>query len=347
VGADVSVSLTSTTNALTLMDNITILPDVLSTTLEYSFLVQSRDEYMSLRAVNPETWLDTAYYESRWFTGTDVETAFQSLASDINTIILERNVAKTYNLDLGDKISLDFGSFQRDLRIVGFFGIEMPELGILGIQVTPGTFGVLYWSYVPEGLYHELSGATGVSTKILVKLESHAHGKDVANEIRNFDSSISVDSVAERLEEWESNALLSGSMNIQRLGVIFAVLAASVGTALVTLVSLKERSREASLMSVRGLSFKQLVVMLLTENLAVVVFSVLLGAVVGLIIVRGNVATANAFAFSLVSRRVVFPPYSLLTLLSCFSLVFASTMIPVILVARRYVSKFERMVQIG
>ena len=120
-----------------------------------------------------------------------------------------------------------------------------------------------------------------------------------------------------------------------------------MGTALVTLVGLKERSREASLMSVRGLSFKQLVVMLLTENLAVVMFSVLLGAVVGLIIVRGSVAAANALALSLVGRRVVFPLNSLLTLLSSFSLVFASTIIPVILVARRYVLKLERMVRVG
>ena len=346
VGADVSVSLSSTTDASALMNNIANLPEVVSTALEHSVLVQSSfEEYMSLRAVNPERWLATAYYESGWFTGTDVETAFQSLASDDNTIILERSVAKELDLDIGYTITL----FQRDLRIVGFFGIEPPEIGIPGAPSPPGTFGILYWSYVPEGLYPEFSGAPSVSTRILVKLEDDADGQNVANEIRNFDLNniSSVDSVAERLEEWESNALLSGSMNIQRLGVVFAVLAASIGTALVTLVSLKERSREASLMSVRGLSFKQLVVMLLTENLAVVAFSVLLGAVVGLIIVRGNVAAANAFAFSLVSRRVVFPTYSLLTLLSCFSLVFASTILPVIMVARKYVSKLERMVQIG
>jgi ABC-type antimicrobial peptide transport system permease subunit len=136
-------------------------------------------------------------------------------------------------------------------------------------------------------------------------------------------------------------------LNIQRLGVVFAILAASVGTALVTLVSLKERGKEATLMSVRGLSFKQLIVMLLTENLAIVTFAVVLGAVSGLIIVRGNVAASNAFATSLVSRRVVFPLDALLTNFSSILLVFASTIIPVVVMARRYVSKLERMVRLG
>jgi len=141
--------------------------------------------------------------------------------------------------------------------------------------------------------------------------------------------------------------MYQGMLNIQRLGVIFAILAASVGTALVTLVSLKERGKEATLMSVRGLSFKQLTVMLLTENLAIVTFAVVLGAVSGIIMVRGNIAASNAFAISLVSRHVVFPPDALLTILFSILLVLASTIIPAIVMARRYVSKLERMVRLG
>ena len=143
----------------------------------------------------------------------------------------------------------------------------------------------------------------------------------------------------------QSSAIFGGVTNVQRLGVVFAILAASVGTALVTLVSLKERSREVSLMSVRGLSFKQLAVTLLTENLAVVVFAVLLGTAVGLIIVRGNVAAQNAFVYSLVTYRMVFPLDSLLTLTSCFVLIFAASIIPVIIMSGRYVSRLERMVR--
>ena len=66
-------------------------------------------------------------------------------------------------------------------------------------------------------------------------------------------------------------------LNFQSLGIAFAVLSASVGMVLIAVVSLSERSREATLMSVRGLSYGQLVWMFLAENIAVITFAVLLG----------------------------------------------------------------------
>jgi ABC-type antimicrobial peptide transport system permease subunit len=156
--------------------------------------------------------------------------------------------------------------------------------------------------------------------------------------------------VAEQLEEEQSNVTVMGSFDVLHLGVFFMVAAASVGTALVTLVSLTERRREASIMSVRGLSFKQLLVMLLTESLAVVTFAVLVGTVVGLIVVRGIVASNNAvntivYSSIPLSWHMVFPVDALLTLFVCFFLVFASTIIPVILMAKRYSSRLERTVR--
>jgi len=347
VGADISVSLSSTTNASATMSEIcNNLSNVISSTaIEYQFWGESTLTSLSLRAVNPEAWLNTAYYESEWFTGNDVKIAFQSLASDNRTIILERSIAEALELNVGDTITLTFGEFHRSLRVVGFFGTEPPKTP--GIEPLQGYFWRQYWSYVPDGLYHELSDEVSASAKVLIKLKAGADGVAAADQIRGFESNnvIGIYSVAEQLQERQANILFSGSMNIQRLGVFFAVLAASVGTALVTFVSLKERGREVSLMSVRGLSFKQLAVMLLVENLAVVVFAVLLGAVVGLIIVRGNVAAANAFAYSLVARRIVFPMDSLLTLSACFIFVFASTIIPIVMMAKRYVSRLERMVR--
>jgi ABC-type antimicrobial peptide transport system permease subunit len=350
VGADVSVSLDSATSISAVINKINGIPGVSFTTVEYAFSANSGVGYINLRAVNPSEWLDIAYHENEWFTGSDVETAFQSLATDNDTIILERDVAKILNLEMGNTITVDFGKTTKKLRIVGFFAFESPEITIPGVP-TDMQFGYLrFWSYVSDALYKTVSDeGSRASAKILVKLENGADGKEVADRIRELEEpSISdVYSVAEQLEQRQSNAIYNGMLNIQRLGVVFAILAASVGTALVTLVSLKERGKEATLMSVRGLSFKQLIVMLLTENLAIVTFAVVLGAVSGLIIVRGNVAASNAFATSLVSRRVVFPLDALLTNFSSILLVFASTIIPVVVMARRYVSKLERMVRLG
>ena len=137
-----------------------------------------------------------------------------------------------------------------------------------------------------------------------------------------------------------------GGLDMQRLGVIFAFLAASVGTALVSVVSMKERSREAALMSAKGVSYKQLVLMFLTENFAVVLFAVAIGLLVGFVVLNGLIASANATAAEVVTRRMLFPADTTITLTSCLALIFASAILPIIIMARLYVSKLERMVRL-
>jgi len=135
-------------------------------------------------------------------------------------------------------------------------------------------------------------------------------------------------------------------LDVQRLGIIFAILAASVGTALVSVVSMIERSREATIMSVKGLSYKQLVIMFLTENIALVTFSVILGMFVGFVTVYGNISASNAMISDIVRRRLVFPLDSALMLLSSLTLIFSATILPIIIMSRRYVTKLERMVRL-
>jgi ABC-type antimicrobial peptide transport system permease subunit len=137
-----------------------------------------------------------------------------------------------------------------------------------------------------------------------------------------------------------------GSLDVQRLGIVFAVLAASVGTALVSTVSLRERSREAAIMSVKGLSYKQLLVMFLAENMAIVVFSLVLGAVVGIIWLNGNLIALDTMNTGLIHHNMVFPLDSLLMLVSCVGLILASTIVPILIMARSYVTNLERMVRL-
>jgi len=156
----------------------------------------------------------------------------------------------------------------------------------------------------------------------------------------------SVESFAEEWEKAQTNVIQMGTLDVQRLGIVFAVLAASVGTALISIVSMRERSREATIMSVRGLSYKQLVMMFLTENLALVIFSVILGVFVGFVIVYGNISAYNATISEIVRRRLVFPLDSTLMVTSCLTLIFAATILPILIMSRRYVTKLERMVRL-
>jgi len=126
------------------------------------------------------------------------------------------------------------------------------------------------------------------------------------------------------------------------------VLAASVGTALVSVVSMRERSREATIMSVKGLSYKQLVVMFLTENLAVVTFALVLGIFVGFVAAYGNISATNSFIAStaIIKHRLIFSLDAILMLASCVALIFVSTILPILVIARGYVTKLERMVRL-
>ena len=283
--------------------------------------------------MEPQEWLSTAYYENEWFSRQPVTEAFHDLAASNNTIVLARSVADTLDLQLGDYIAVTFGDTTTKLRMVGCFGLA---------STTQRTFPC----YVSHSFYNS-TGATAAA-KVLVNLEENADGTSVADQIRDFESDdiSGVYSVSEELASRETNLLLSGRINIQRIGVIFTVVAASVATALVALVSLQERKKEVAIMNIRGLSYRQVATVLLAESLSVVIFATVIGCIVGIITIPGNTSALTVESYTaLVSYRMVFPPDAILTLAVCVLLVFLSTILPVILVTRRYVSNLERIVR--
>jgi ABC-type lipoprotein release transport system permease subunit len=356
VGADLTVSVVNATNAQMILDDIVgNVSQIKNATIECTLQQNSAGTIM--RTIQPDSWMDVAYYEQEWFSGTSLEEALNEFRANNMTIILERRVAKQYNMNLYDEIGIDFPSGARKLKIVGFFGPEPTETqSTFGFGASP--YAIQTWSYVPRDLFNMSSPfsdafvAESFETKLLFKLNDGTNGTEVAETIRNLGLEIyGVQSFDEELQRTQTttdtytyNNLLV--LDVQRLGLIFVVLAASVGTALISIVSMKERSREATLMSVRGLSYRQLVWMFLSENLAVVTFSVVLGLIVGYIIVYGNVISANAFISALVKRHVVFPNDALMAIGSYVSLIFASTILPIIVMSRQYVTKLERMVRL-
>jgi putative ABC transport system permease protein len=345
VGADIKVQINSTANGFTIADTIENLTGVASATPEYLVGLSLPGQYstQSARAVDPRKWLSTAYYENEWFSGNDVAKAFQQMRTNNKTIILERNVAKNLQKRVGDVITLTVERSTVQLTIVGFFGYEIVQQQ----SYTPDSSWGVFWSYVPIGLFDSLDTSPSSSVSVSVKLEAGVDGKSVASEILKLAGVTYVSSVAEDLENYQSNLMYMGSLNIQRIGVIFSILAASVATGLVTVVSLQERKKEASIMNARGMSFKQLITMFLTENLAIVVFAVILGVIVGLIIVRGAVSASNAIlTYSLITHRIVFPPDAILLLSTCIVLIFLSAITPVLLLTKRYISKIERIVRL-
>jgi ABC-type antimicrobial peptide transport system permease subunit len=360
VGADVTVSVANASQGQIVLDDILgNVSQVKDATIERTVRQYSADTIM--RTIEPDSWTDVAYYENDWFSGNSLENALNEFRANNLTIILERRVAKQLNRGLYDEIGIDFQSGARKLKIVGFFGPEPTE-----VQTGFGSYysAVPTWSYVPRDLFNVSTPSSGAflaesfETKLLLKLNDGANGTEVAEAIRGLGLEIyGVQSFDEELQRTQTastsysysydytynNKLI---LEMQKLGLIFVVLAASVGTALVRIVSIRERSREATLMSVKGLSFRQIVWMFLNENLAVVTFAVVLGVVVGLIVAYGSVTSSNTVITELVRRRVVFPTDSLVAIGSYIALIFASTIVPIMVMSRQFVTKLERMIRL-
>ncbi len=356
VGADLTVSVLNATQTPKVLESILgNVSGIKATALECE-LYQSSSEGITttMHTIDPDSWGSVAYYEPQWFTGVSMEEAFNGLKKDNMTIILEKRVAEKLNLNIGDQVGINFPSGGRKLTIVGFFGPEPVELpGIRGEKFVDET-----WSYIPRNLFNmssEYSDAYKLEKfdeKILIDLEEGINGTAIAEQIRGLDLEIlGVESFDEQWAiTWEMNNSLTYSslqnLDVQRMGLVFAVLSASVGTTLVSLVSLKERSREATLMSVRGLSYRQLVWMFLSENIAVITFAVLLGLGVGTIILYGTVSTTGVVIPQLVVRHMAFSSEALFTIATYIALIYASVIVSVLLMSRQYVTKLERMVRL-
>jgi ABC-type lipoprotein release transport system permease subunit len=346
VGADISVyvNVPNEANNVSSMILANVSARVENSTIEYSFSgTSSGANYITakMKAVEPESWLRAAFYEGDMFTGNSVETAFQALLTKKNAIILEKSIAKLLDLNVGDFITLTIGNTSKSMNVVGYFG---PETGD-----EQGTVSQ-YWSFVSVELYEEIENSVTVqNTRILLKLKPGENGTAVAENIRSLGLNVSrVDSYAEEYASSQSDVATVGSLDAQRLGIVFAVLAASVGTALVSVVSMTERNREATIMSVKGLSYRQLVIMFLAENLAVVIFALVLGISVGLVAAYGNISATNSFIAStaIIKHQFIFPADAILMLISYAALIFVSTVLPILIIARRCVTKLERMVRL-
>jgi ABC-type antimicrobial peptide transport system permease subunit len=373
VGADLTVNIVNASKAQVILDDIVgNVSGIENATIErtmYAPLTGGNNyNQMIIKTIDPDTWESAAYYEQGWFTGASVDQMMKDLKGSNNTIIIDRTLAKQLGKNLYDEVGIDFNSCPRKLRIIGFFGPEPTDINTNSITFSgPDTKYVSttinaysrYYSYVPRDLFN-MSESSGIytvesfQTKYLIGLDPSVNGTEVAKQISKVDPTdiISIDSFD---QEWQqstvnNNIATSSSLqilDIQRLGLIFAVLSASVGTALIAIVSLKERSREATLMSVRGLSYRQLVWMFLTESIATITFSVILGIVVGVIIVYGTVASANNILFNsaLVTQRLVYPPNIIATIGTYIALIYVSTIGAILVMTSQYVTKLEKMVR--
>ena len=338
VGADLNVLVSYPKNISDLIPTIRALDGVRGATGELTFRVESTAFSIGVRAINVSEWLSVAYWEPGWISGIPPLSAFELLGEENMTIILEKKHAFYYGLDIADQIVVQFslmGSYH-PLSIVGFMGPD-PEL----YQDPWGGSAWLAedtWSYVPMELVEEFSNETDPTGHILVALDSPSYNAEVIQAIEALDDVLNVDSAITDIEEYNTNVLLSSTTNMMQMGVIFALLLASVGTFVIIYLTLRERRTTTALMSARGTTYSQTVIILMAEILTIMVFAIVIGYAVGLIIYYGLISGGTtSFEPPLLSYHFLAPSFLGMFLLQTgliTGMLLLATLIPILIEAR-------------
>ncbi len=339
VGADLNVLVTYPENVSDLIPTIQALDGVRGAAGELRFSVSTFVYTLDVRAINVSEWLDVAFLEPEWILGRPALTAFDSLAAENQTIILEKRYGVEYGVGIGDQISVQFSGFGsfHSLSVVGYMGPEpvlyQPPWGGGSTWLAEET-----WSYVPLELAEEFSNETSPTGIILVALESPTYNVAVIEAIEALDGVVSVDSAITEIEEYNANVLLSSTTNMMQMGVIFALLLASVGTLVIIYLTLRERRTTTALMSARGMTYSQTVIILMAEILTIMVFAIFIGFVVGLVIYYGLVSGGTTTLVPpLLSSRFLAPTFLGMFLLQTgliIGMLLLATLIPILIEAR-------------
>ncbi len=321
IGADASVWLFDGENADALCTRITGLEDAELATVETWFDAQSSLGVISVRIIDPIEWGEIAYIEEGWLDG---DNSFEKMAEEKTNAIMEKGAAAFMGASIGSNVLIKLGDRIHTFTVVGLFGRDPG----------PGWAPQSPSLYIPD-TYKVKEKYLGL-TRVLVRLKDGADLAGFGESVEALHPDIEGVDVTEAIIRGSSaNVFLTGPRRVQRLGVYFAALVSSLGVVLVASTSLRSRWKELTVMAMRGFSEAQLGAVLLTESLGLTIFSIALGAGVGLVMLRGETVVYNAVQSAVLQRRIVFPISSQMTLAFVVGLLIISTVTPILLAVRR------------
>lgn len=350
--SDVHLSgINSVANSTKIASNLATWNNITGATPETDFTASTPFGNLQLKAIDPPTWRQGAYYESNWFTG-DLNGIFSQMQSNNLTIILDRGVASFYSVPVGTKLTISYSitsgsgnssSGAANVTVVGFFGPDYSR--------NSGQFNYFQpqgWSFVPlQLLNHNVSKILAASF-VLARAAPGVALTELSQSIQRYYPTLSV-ATAQFSVGGVGGIISTGSQNVLRLGTAFAGIAAGIGVGTVAYTGYREREKEITMIAVRGLSYRQLLGLLITEFLPLVIFSLIIGSSVGLAIVWGDAQGQNSlnqgYLALLAARRVVFPLWALANIFAILGLLIGGVLLPAILAARKDLSKMNRTVR--
>ncbi|MFQ5832864.1 MAG: FtsX-like permease family protein [Candidatus Thorarchaeota archaeon] len=338
VGSDLSAVFGAGTNLTDAVEAIEEMDGVEAVTLEFRISMSSTSGSMEVRGISPENWTDAAFYEDSWFSGPSLDEVFSNFTG--NKILLSISVARSLDLRIGNFITLRGRSASdiHRMEIIGFVGFVSPIEALLGdIGRTFGqfAFGGTYPSFVPRDFLNSTGLVEYAEGHVLVKTADNINGTLLEEEIRSqFPEVQSTDSVTTSLKAMQVNTFEVGGTRARWVGVVFAVVLAIIGTALVVGLTLKEKEYETTLLRVRGFTRGQVLKVLLAEIMVMVVFSLILGVGTGFIQLFGDLANQSQNLQQLVRPQVVLSGPALIGMISMVVAVVGAAVIPIVMASR-------------
>lgn len=323
VGADASVWLFEGDTIDELMGSIAEMDGVLAVAKETHFSPDSSLGKIPVRAVNPMEWKEAAYVDI----GLVESGSVYAMGRGESFGIMERGAAERLGLRVNNTLLVKLQSKVYPIKIVGLYGKEPGE----------------YWSvqnptvYVNEGFLKNVKEKLIDKRRIIVDLADHVDSAAFKTAVAGLSPDVErVDVTALQMSRALNNIYLAGPRRVEELGAYFAGLVASLGVALIVSTLIRSRSKELTIMAIRGYSPSQLSMSLVFENVGMELLAIMLGAAVGFVSLRGQAELFNQVLATSIERRVVFPLSSQINLLIIVGLLLAATLLPILVAVRRF-----------
>ncbi|HEX9613091.1 MAG TPA: ABC transporter permease [Candidatus Bathyarchaeia archaeon] len=343
VGSDIRLSgVTSIANATLIANQLRGWNNITGATAESDFSGTATAGGIQVKAIDPLTWRQGAYYEPNWFTG-DINAVFTTMTGNNHTMVLDHGVASYYSFPVGTTIILYSGSI--NASVISYFGPDYSQSsgGPFGRSFTPEG-----WSFIPIGLIRPNATLFNPSNIVLVKASPNVSLAQLSLSLQAAYPNLTI-TTAQVATQGVAGVINAGTQNVLRLGTAFAALAASIGVGTIAYTGYREREKEITMIAVRGLSYRQLAGLLITEFLPLVIFALILATTVGLVVVWGDALGQNSLDQSylgmLAARRVIFPFWATANILVIVALILAGVFIPAATAARKDLSKMSRTVR--
>src|SRR5205809_5433313 len=266
VGSDIRLSgISSIANATMIANKLSqTWGNITGATAESDFSGTATAGGIQIKAIDPLTWRQGAYYEPGWFTG-DMNAVFNAMTANNHTMVLDHGVASYYSFPIGTTIILYYGSI--NASVISYFGPDYSQSsgGPFGRSFIPGG-----WSFIPIGLIRPNATLFNPTNIVLVKASPNVSLTQLALSLQTAYPNLTI-TTAQVTTQGVPGVINAGTQNVLRLGTAFAALSASIGVGTIAYTGYHQPVQAITMIAVRGLSYRQLAGLLITEFLLLVI----------------------------------------------------------------------------